>query len=93
MERMVDVGSALLYMVIIRLISGSIEVTAAGLMFKSNDLEKALAINSMLALVGPSVLIITTGIGIAGLSEKISFLKMICLFGGILLILLSLRMK
>ena len=85
--------SALLYMVILRIISGSIEITAAGLMYKFQDLEKALAINSMLALVGPTILIITTGIGIAGISEKISFLKMICLFSGVVLILISLKLK
>ncbi|WP_246027623.1 MULTISPECIES: YqhV family protein [Lysinibacillus] len=85
--------SALLYMVILRILSGSIEITAAGLMYKFQSVEKALAINSMLALVGPTILIITTGIGIAGLSEKISFLKMVCLFSGVLLILISLKMK
>ncbi|MCP1146386.1 YqhV family protein [Lysinibacillus endophyticus] len=85
--------SALLYMVILRIISGSIEITAAGLMYKFQSLEKALAINSMLALVGPTILIITTGIGIAGISEKISFLKMICLFSGVVLILISLKIK
>ncbi|RUL53675.1 DUF2619 domain-containing protein [Lysinibacillus antri] len=80
-------------MVILRILSGSIEITAAGLMYKFQSVEKALAINSMLALVGPTILIITTGIGIAGLSEKISFLKMVCLFSGVLLILISLKMK
>ncbi|MDI7742748.1 YqhV family protein [Lysinibacillus fusiformis] len=90
---MVYVASALLYMVMVRLISGSLELTVAGLMYKSHDLEKALALNSMLALVGPCVLIITTGLGVAGLGDKISFPKIICIFSGVLLILLSLRMK
>jgi len=85
--------SALLFMVLTRLISGSLEVTVAGLMYKSQDLEKALALNSMLALVGPCVLIITTGLGISGLGDKISFQKIICIFSGVLLILLSLKMK
>lgn len=85
--------SALIYMVLLRIISGSIEVTAAGFMYKSHDIEKALAINSMLALVGPTILIITTGLGIAGIGDKISYQRMICLFAGVLLILFSLRMK
>lgn len=85
--------SALVYMVLLRLLSGSIELTAAGFMFKSHDVERALAINSMLALVGPTILIITTGLGVAGLGDKISYQKMICLFCGVLLILLSLKMK
>lgn len=90
---MVLVTLALLYMVIIRLISGSLELTVAGLMYKSQDLEKALILNSLLALVGPFVLIITTGLGVAGLGDKISIPKIICIFSGVLLILLSLKMK
>jgi len=85
--------SALLYMVLLRYLSGSIELSIATLMWKSNDLEKALMLNSMLALVGPTILIVTTGIGISGLSEKISFLKMLCLFSGIVLIIIGMKMK
>lgn len=85
--------TALIYMILLRLLSGSIEITAATLMFKFNDLEKAFQINTLLALVGPVILLITTGIGIAGLSDKISFAKMIFLFSGIVLILISLKMK
>lgn len=87
------IEKALLLMIILRLFSGSIEVSAALLMYKLNDLEKALYINSLLALVGPVVLIITTGIGLYGLTEKISLLRILCLFSGILLILFSLKAK
>ena len=87
------IEKALLLMVILRLFSGSIEVSAALLMFKLNDLEKALYINSLLALVGPVVLIITTGIGLYGLTEKISLTRILCLFSGIFLILFSLKAK
>lgn len=80
-------------MILLRILSGSIEITAATFMFKFNDLEKAFQINTLLALVGPCVLLITTGIGIAGLSDKISFAKVVCLFSGIVLILISLKMK
>ncbi|WP_019412365.1 YqhV family protein [Paenisporosarcina sp. TG20] len=87
------IEKALLLMIILRLLSGSIEVSAALLMFKLNDLEKALYINSLLALVGPVVLIVTTGIGLYGLTEKISLTRIICLFSGIFLILFSLKAK
>lgn len=80
-------------MILLRLLSGSIELTAAALMLKGNDLEKALTINTMLALVGPLVLIITTSIGVAGLSEKLSSLKIILLFSGIVLILISMKIN
>ncbi|MET1013818.1 MAG: YqhV family protein [Paenisporosarcina sp.] len=85
------IEKALFFMIALRIISGSIEITAAMLMLKYNNLEKALYINSLLALVGPVILIVTTGIGLAGLTEKISFTRTICLFSGILLILLSLK--
>ncbi len=84
---------ALFFMIALRLISGSIEITAAMLMLKYNDLEKAFYINTMLALVGPVILIITTGIGLSGLSEKISLKKGILLFSGIVLILMSMKSK
>ncbi|MGE7621952.1 YqhV family protein [Viridibacillus sp. NPDC096237] len=84
---------ALLFIILLRLLSGSIEVTAALFMLKYNDLEKAFYINTLLALVGPTVLIVTTGIGLAGLAEKVSMLKMVCLFSGIFLILFSLNSK
>lgn len=85
------IEKALLFIIILRVISGSIELTAAALMFKFNDLEKAFYINTMLALVGPVVLIVTTGLALLGLAEKISMTRIICLFGGILLILFSLK--
>lgn len=82
---------ALLLMIIFRLISGSIEITAAALMYKFNDLEKAFYINSILALVGPVILILTTGIALHGLADKISLTKIICLFCGIFLIFFALK--
>ena len=84
---------ALFFMIALRLISGSIEITAAMLMLKYNNLEKAFYINTMLALVGPVILIVTTGIGLSGLSEKISLKKGIFLFSGIFLIIMSLKSK
>ncbi|GKV66469.1 MULTISPECIES: YqhV family protein [Sporosarcina] len=83
--------SALLLIILLRIFSGSIDISAALLMYKFNDLEKAFYINTMLALVGPCVLIITTGIALFGLAEKISITRMVCLFAGITLILISLR--
>ncbi|MEK4700976.1 YqhV family protein [Solibacillus sp. FSL R7-0668] len=85
------IETALLLIILLRLFSGSIDLAAAALMFKFNDLEKAFYINTLLALVGPVVLIVTTGIALFGLAEKISLLRMVCLFSGIGLILFSLR--
>ena len=87
------IGKALLFIVLLRLLSGSIEITAAMFMLKFNDLEKAFYINSLLALVGPIILIITTGIGLMGLADKISLTRIVCLFAGIFLVIFSLNSK
>lgn len=87
------IEGALLFIIILRLISGSIEITAAATMYKFNDLEKAFYINSLLALVDPVVLILTTGIALHGLADKISFTRIVCLFCGIFLILFALKSK
>ncbi|GEL04510.1 hypothetical protein HNQ42_001614 [Rummeliibacillus stabekisii] len=66
---------------------------AALFMFRFNNLEKAFYINTMLALVGPTVLIITTAVAMFGLADKISMTRMICLFAGVTLILISMNAK
>jgi hypothetical protein len=75
----------------LRLMSGSLEVIAALLMIRFNQIEKALLINSGLALLGPLVLLSTTTIGLVGIAEKLSYGKMLwvlvgvsCIFVGIL---------
>ncbi len=90
---MIVIEKALILIIALRLISGSIELTAAALMFKFNDLEKAFYINTLLALVGPVILITTTGIALLGLAEKVSLIKILCLFGGIFLILFSMKLE
>jgi hypothetical protein len=80
-----------LSMASLRLMSGSLEVIAALLMIRFNQIEKALLVNSGLALLGPLVLLSTTTIGLAGIAEKLSYGKMLwvlvgvsCIFIGIL---------
>lgn len=74
---------AVLGMAFLRLISGSIEIFAAILMLKFNSVEKALFVNSSLAIVGPIILILTTSIGLLGIVEKISYMKMVWIFLGV----------
>lgn len=75
----------------LRLMSGSLEIIAALIMLRLNQVEKALLVNSGLALVGPLVLLATTTIGLVGVAEKLSGVRMLwivagvsCLFIGIL---------
>ncbi|MED1202963.1 YqhV family protein [Heyndrickxia acidicola] len=82
---------AVLVMAILRLISGTIEVTAGLLMLKLNQIDKALIINSSLALVGPVILIATTTIGLMGISDKISFTRIFFILIGIGFILYGVK--
>lgn len=61
---------AIMGMAFLRVISGSLEIFAAAFILKYNDVEKALVINSSLALIGPIILIATTTIGLFGKADK-----------------------
>jgi hypothetical protein len=73
----------IIMMASLRIFSGSLEILAAFLIIKYNDVEKALVLNSSLALVGPLILIATTTIGLIGLADKVSFAKMLWVFAGV----------
>lgn len=85
------IEKAVLGMAFIRILSGSIEITAALIMLKLNDVGKALIVNSMLALVGPFILLATTTIGLLGMSERLSLNKVILILCGVTLILYAIR--
>ena len=85
------INKIVLGMASLRLMSGSLEIIAALLMLRLNQVEKALLVNTGLAVVGPLILISTTTIGLVGLADKLSFQKMLwiavgvaCIFVGIL---------
>ncbi|MDN3017004.1 YqhV family protein [Paenibacillus sp. BSR1-1] len=85
------IEKAVLGMALLRIISGCIEISAAILMIKFNSVEKALIVNSSLALVGPLILILTTTIGTLSIVEKISYLKMLWIFLGVSFILIGVK--
>lgn len=82
---------AIIGMASLRLISGTIEVLAALWILRLNQVDKALIVNSGLALVGPIVLLTTTTIGLVGLAEKINVMKMLIIFAGVALIFIGVR--
>lgn len=57
----------------IRFFSGSIEIMAALMMLRLNQVDKALLVNSGLAFVGPLILIATTSVGLLGMADKLSW--------------------
>lgn len=85
MERIV------LGMAAVRFLSAGIELTAAGLMLHFNRIETALQINAGLALVGPTVLVTVTALGLVGLAGRISWTGLLTVALGVALIFLGLR--
>lgn len=80
-------------MVALRVMSGSIEVIAAFIMLRLNDIEKALMVNSALALVGPIVLITTTALGLIGIADKLSFSRLAWVVCGIAFLFIGILKK
>ncbi|MBW7473562.1 YqhV family protein [Paenibacillus oenotherae] len=77
----------------LRLLSGTVEICAALIMLRLNQIDKALAVNSALALVGPLVLITTTTIGLVGLSDKLSPGKFLWVVAGVACLLIGILKK
>ena len=74
----------------VRLISASIELTAAYLMVRSS-LPRAVSINAVLGLAGPVIFTVVSALGIVGLAGRISPLRLIVVSIGVALVLLSTR--
>jgi hypothetical protein len=82
---------AIIGMASLRLMSGTIEILAALFILKLNEVEKALLVNSGLAIVGPLILLTTTTIGLIGMSDRVSLSKLAWIFAGIACIFIGLR--
>ncbi|MRN53566.1 DUF2619 domain-containing protein [Paenibacillus sp. LC-T2] len=80
-------------MAVLRIISGSVEISAALLMLRLNQVDKALAVNSALALVGPTVLILTTTIGLTGMTQQLSWSKIGWIGCGVAFLLIGILKK
>jgi hypothetical protein len=84
---------AAMSMAMLRMLSGSLELVAAIVMIRLNDVQKALIVNSMLALIGPMILISTTAIGLIGLSDKLSPMKLVWIVAGVGCLLIGILRK
>jgi len=80
-----------LTMAIIRMTFGMISLLGGYLMFRLNDLQHAVRINSIIGSIGPFVLLMVSAIGVAGLATQMDFKKVALLVMGIVLILLGTR--
>ena len=76
-------------MAIMRFISSVIELAAAFLILNSRGVERALRINAALGLVGPLIFTAVSLLGLAGLSGKLSFAKLLIILIGVILVLIG----
>ncbi|SCA86715.1 hypothetical protein BGLY_2892 [Bacillus glycinifermentans] len=82
-----QVNPTVLTMAALRVVSSLIELTAAIVMLLLNDVRKAVAVNSVLAMVGPFIFIITMTIGIYQIAGQLSYAKLILIFMGVVFII------
>lgn len=83
--------SIAILMGLLRILSGMIELTAASLMIYFDRVETALKINAVLALIGPTIMILVTSLGLLGIADKVSLAKMITIISGVALIFIGLN--
>lgn len=76
---------------LLRILSGSIELLAAMLIIYTNQVEIALKINALLAVIGPTIMIIVTSLGIAGIAGQVSLEKMLLILSGVTLIFIGMN--
>ncbi|MFS0863385.1 YqhV family protein [Fredinandcohnia sp. 179-A 10B2 NHS] len=88
MKRLLSMfDTTVLSMAGLRVLSASLELTAAILMLVFNDVRKALAINALLAIVGPIIMITTMAIGLISLADQLSYSKLLFIGLGVAFIL------
>lgn len=81
------------WMAALRMLSGSVEIIAALVMLRLNQVDKALVVNSGLALVGPTILILTTAVGLTGMAQELSWGKLGWIGCGVAFLLIGILKK
>lgn len=87
----IKMSSLLFGIVCLRLLSGTIEIAAALLIFRLASLEHALKINAVLASVGPLIFLLAMYLGLTGLTQQVPYNKVIFIYAGVALIFWGLR--
>jgi len=78
-------------MALLRVLSGSLELAAAYLMIRWGRVDHAMRINGLLGLVGPTVLLLVSLLGLASLSVHLPWPRLGLIACGVALILLGTR--
>ena len=77
---------AVLTMALLRLLAGTLEISAGLLMVKLGRVESALKINAVLGLIGPVILTLVSGVGLLRLSNQLTWPRLPLVDLGVLLI-------
>lgn len=85
------INKILMIMILLRILSSLIELTAAFLMYYFKNIETAIRINAILGLFGPIILILVTFIGVIEISQQLSFKNILLIVLGITLIIIGTR--
>lgn len=88
---MPNIWSIAVIMGLLRLLSGILEFSAGSLMIFFNNVETALKINALLALIGPTIMIMVTSLGLVGIAGNVSLAKMFTVASGVALIFFGLN--
>ena len=78
-------------MAALRFLSSAIECAAALYMLRLFRVQDALRLNAVLGLVGPTILILVTIIGVAGIAEKLSVERIALILVAVVLIFVATR--
>jgi len=80
-------------MALIRFASSLVEFCAALLFLHSKEVEQALRINALLGLVGPAIFASVSFLGIYSMAGKVSVVRLIIIFTGVILVLIGTASK
>jgi len=78
-------------MAALRFLSSAIECAAALYMLRLFRVQDALRLNAVLGLVGPTILILVTIIGVAGIAEKLSIERIALILVAVVLVFVATR--
>ena len=79
----------LLAMAAMRFLAGLFEIGGAILMLRLGKIEQAFRVNAWLGIIGPTIFLVVSSLGLAGMVGQISPFKAAMLLGAVILILLS----
>lgn len=82
-------SSLVLAMAAMRFLAGLLEIGGASLMLRVGTVEQAFKVNAWLGIIGPTVFLTVSSLGLAGMVGQVPPLKIVMLLGAVILIVLS----